>query len=274
MAYKNITNFYRIPVMGQGDVMTEQQNWKQMSIVDNLLYAATFGCSQCFLQEGKYQIDDTSGNTVCHLLIKSYDEKGFSLMGIINYRMFYSKNEQRIGPLYYGLRYYIYIEYDYIMQTNPQGFSIKSYTQRQDANEYRMLLCIIDADYGNTKIDTDVNKVYSKNILAHVKDNTNPHGVTLYQDNVEIFNQLTLNNYPVYSSFYTSYITNNQGQFSLMVPNENMQIVFATAYPESLQIGEISWKIIDNMIYFNNSIQKQGIKVNVKLDLRRKKDDL
>jgi hypothetical protein len=97
-----------------------------------------------------------------------------------------------------------------------------------------MLLCIIDAEYGNTKIDTDVNKVYSKNILAHVKDNTNPHGITLYQDNVEIFNKLTLNNYPVYSSLYTSYVTNNQGQSFLTINDENMQIVFATVYPESL----------------------------------------
>lgn len=270
MGYKNKTNFYRIPVMGQGDVMTEQQNWKQMSIIDNLLYAATFGCSQCFLQEGIYQIDSTLGNVICNLLIHPYDENGFSLMGILNYRMFYSKKEYRIGPLYYGLRYYIYIEYDYIMQTNPQGFSIKSYTQRQDVNEYRMLLCILDLDYNNVKIDTDVNKVYSKNILAHVKDNTNPHGEILHQDNIEIFNKLTLNNYPVYSSLYTYYITNNQGQSFLTIPDENMQVVFATVYPESLQIGNVSWKIVDNIIYFSNQLHKQGVKVNVKLDLRKK----
>jgi hypothetical protein len=42
-----------------------------------------------------------------------------------------------------------------------------------------MLLCIFQANQHNPVVNTDVGKVFSKNILAHTKDNTNPHGQNL-----------------------------------------------------------------------------------------------
>ena len=45
-----------------------------------------------------------------------------------------------------------------------------------------MLLCVVRTTK-DPVLDLDVNKVYSKNILAHTMDITNPHGKNLYQDN-------------------------------------------------------------------------------------------
>jgi hypothetical protein len=38
-----------------------------------------------------------------------------------------------------------------------------------------LLLCIVETTTPS-KIITDVNKIYGKNLLSHTKDNTNPHG--------------------------------------------------------------------------------------------------
>lgn len=272
MGYKNKTNFYRIPVMGAGDVMTEQQNWKQMSIVDNLLYASTFGCSQCFLQQGDYTIDLNTDGYFCYLLISPYNPGGFSLMGILNYRMFYSKDVKKVGPLYDDLRYYIYVEYDEIMEINPEGFSINCYTSRQEPNDSRMLLCVVQTGR-NPKLNTDVNKIYSKNILSHTKDNTNPHGSDLYQENLVVNNSLSVNDLPLYGSFYMQYKTNDKNIFVWEIPF-NMEVVFVSAFPESCDAGFISWKIVNDCVVFTNSIQKEDVIVNVKFDLRKKQNDI
>ena len=52
--YSKRTNFYQIPYMGYGDMLTEEDEGIQWTIVDNLLYAATFGVSKCILEEAGF----------------------------------------------------------------------------------------------------------------------------------------------------------------------------------------------------------------------------
>lgn len=265
MAYKNKTRFYRIPSMGQGDILTQEQQWIKDSIIDNLLYAATFGCGQCFLQQGKYFIEQDRQNSCCYLVIQPLIQNGFSLMGILNYRMFFSKKPQRIGRLCYNQIYYVYIEFDEQMEYNPQKFVIKYYTKKQESNINRVLICYIQTFENNVMISTDVNKVYAKNILSHTKDTTNPHGQKLIQEDLHVINKLTLNGCEINGTIYDSFITTDN-EYYMNIPDDK-QILFITAYPQSLQAGNISWKINNNHIIFNNS-GKSGIKINIKLDVR------
>lgn len=265
MAYKNKTRFYRLPSMGFGDVLTQEQQWIKDSTVDNLLYAATFGCDKCFLEQGKYYIQQHEDEGYCYLVIEPIEENGFSLMGILNYRMFFSKQKQQIGKLFYSSRYYVYLEFTQKMQFDPQKYSIRFYEQKKQINEYNMLLCVVQTFRGNLKIYTDVNKVYAKNILAHTKDNTNPHGEKLLQKDLYVFNELKLKGNEITGAVYDSFVTQNDS-YIMDVP-ENKNVVFVTAYPESLLAGNISWRIEDNKIIFNNS-GESGVKVNVKLDVR------
>jgi hypothetical protein len=110
------------------------------------------------------------------LTIEPLEENGFALMGIINYRMFYSKNILSTGKLYKYTTYYIYAEYRNEMETNPEYFNLKYYTEKQENTLNNILLCVIYIDDDNIEINQDVNKVYAKNILSHTKDTTNPHG--------------------------------------------------------------------------------------------------
>ena len=262
MSYKKRTNFYRIPVMGTGDMMTEENNMQQWSILDNLLYASTFGCDQCFLQDGDYKLERDGDKY--KLIIQPIYDNGFSLLGIIDYRLFYSKKSLTVNGLYFNQRYYIYLETNSSIDINPQGFYLNSYTTKQKAKNNKLLLCIVETT-DQPVIITDVNKVFAKNLIAHTKDNTNPHGKQMYQYDLNVINQLKLKNEIVYPAIYTSYETQSN-EYILQFP-QNKQVIFVTAYPESLKAGYISWKIENRNIILNNSGQS-GIKVNLKLDVR------
>ena len=114
-------------------------------------------------------------------------------------------------------------------------------------------------------INTDVNKVYAKNLLAHTKDSTNPHGKDMYQYNLNVVNQFKIKGENVYSSIYTSYETIS-GEYILNFP-EGKQVLYVTAFPESLKAGYIAWRIEDNKVILTNAGQS-GVKVNLKLDIR------
>jgi hypothetical protein len=108
-------------------------------------------------------------------------------LGIINYRLFLSKATITVSPLFYDTRYYIYLEIDEQIETNPRAFSVNAYTVKQVSTPYNLLLCIVET-MNPCNINTDVNKVYAKNLLAHTKDNTNPHGKDMYQYNLNVVN--------------------------------------------------------------------------------------
>lgn len=262
MSYKRTTNFYRIPYMGSGDRMTEQNNQQQWLILDNLLYASNFGCDKCFLQDGDYQLQKENNNY--QLKIRPLHSDGFALLGILNYRLFYSKHVLTVNNLIANNRYYIYLEAGELLDTNPESFYIHAYTVKQMITPYNLLLCIVETT-SESLIITDVNKVFAKNLLAHTKDNTNPHGKQMYQYDLNVVNSLTLNNTPVYPSIYTSYITQN-GEYILSFP-DNKQVVFVNAYPEQIKAGYISWRLQDKKIILTNSGQS-GIKVNLKIEMR------
>lgn len=262
MSYKNKTNFYRIPFMGRGDAMTEKNNTQQWSIVDSLLYVATFGCDTCFLQEGNYEIEKHVG--YYRLKISPFGYNGFSIMGMLNYRLFYSKQVLTSENLYFNKRYYIYIESADGFELNPNAFLIRAYTTKQIPVSSQILLCIVETTQ-EPKIITDLNKVYAKNILAHTKDNTNPHGKQIYQYDLNIINSLKLKNEELHACIYSSYVT-QKNEYRIDFP-ENKQVIYVTAYPESIEAGNIAWKIENKQIVLFNS-GAEGIKVNLKFDVR------
>lgn len=261
MGYKLKTNFFRIPYMGQGDIMTQEQNSVQMSIIDNLLYAATFGCSKCLLQQGRYEGTYDQYRSQAQIKIIPYEK--FSLMGVLNYRLFYFEGVLDLGLFLLGKRYYIYLYYDEQLQNNPQKVSIRAFEQKKQITEYNMLLCVATVTYESIEIETDVSKVYGKNILAHTQDTTNPHGEQLIQKKLVVTDEIIYKDKRLIPPEYDSFITSNQG-YVYNISN-NKKVKFVIAYPESLQAGNISWKIENNKIIFNNS-GNENIKVNFKIE--------
>lgn len=260
--YRNRTNFYRIPVMAEGDQMTEQQEWVQMSTIDNLLFAATFGCGKAFLEEGRYSLKWNNNRTECRLVVAPMKAEGFSLMGLINYRMFFSRKEQEVGVLYSNAKYYVYVEYQEGLETDPECFALRAYTSGQKEDVNRMALCIVDTTDGT--IDTDVNKVYAKNILAHTTDSTNPHGKALSQEELNVTGSLTVGGRPVLGVEYRDFLSGGQQALTFSFDGEP---VFAEIYAESPSAGTFCWKINGNTLSVSNS-GDAGIPVHARIEVR------
>ena len=250
--------------MGEGDMLTEEQEWVQMSTIDNLLFAATFGCRKAYLEEGSYRIDWNKNHRECHLVISPAEKNGYSLMGIINSRLFYSMTDVTVGTLYRDAVYHVYIEYENGLETDAQCFSVKAYLDMQKGSNRRMYLCAVDT-HGEGNVATDVDKVYAKNILSHTMDSTNPHGRIQTQDVMNVTNSLSVHGNPVNGASYASARSAGNGN-SVDVEFES-EPCFLTIYPEEQGAGEISWKIDGKKAVIRNSGGK-GITLNIRADLK------
>lgn len=264
MPYRYKTQFFRIPVMGEGDMLTEEQEWIQMSTIDNLLCAATFGCKSAFLEEGSYSIRWDKNRAECHLVISPFNEGGYSLLGIINSRMFKSMNNIEVGTLYKDCLYHVYIEYQNGLETDAECFSVRAYMDEQDESEYRMCLCRVDT-HKDGLVDTNVDKIYAKNLLAHTMDTTNPHGKIQTQEEMKVVNSLTVRGNSVNGAKYVTATTAGNG--GSVAVTFSVEPCFLTVYPEELGAGEIAWSIMGTVATISNS-GKGGIKLNIRADVK------
>lgn len=265
MPYRYKTRFYRIPVMGTGDILTEEQEWAQMSVIDNLLFAANFGCTNAFLEEGDYYLEWNATRTACVLRISSKSPNGFSLLGIINGRLFASQKDVQVPSLYGRAIYYVYLEYGKGLENDSTMFDIKAYLERQKENATRMALCVVNT-YGNGSIDTDVGKTYAKNLLAHTMDKTNPHGEVQYQDSMMISNRLEIRGAESHGCIYRTVDSAGSSNAAILSCGDFTPL-FVTASAESLEAGNVACKIEGNSIKVWNS-GASGVKINVRIDVQ------
>ena len=265
MPYKFKTQHYRIPVMGEGDMLTEEQEWVQMSTIDNLLHASMFGCTKAYLEEGTYSLEWNESHNACHLHVKPAKEDGYSLLGIINGRLFSSVSDISVGTLYKDAIYHVYIEYQNGLETDAQYFSVNAYIEQQKETDCRMKLCVVDTIEGEEGINTDVNKIYAKNILAHTMDTTNPHGRIQTQDELHVKESLTVKNNPVHGVVFKQATT--AGANNVTEVTFDSEPLFLTIYPENLGSGEIAWMIEGNVARIYNS-GMEGITLNIKADMK------
>ena len=86
--YKKQTKFYGIPYISSMEMMEEGEEEKAATIIDNMLYAATFGVGKAVFEDGNYRLN-LQENGLYTLSIIPYN--GFSFLGIVNYCLFLRK---------------------------------------------------------------------------------------------------------------------------------------------------------------------------------------
>lgn len=266
MAYTNHTQFFGIPVMGAGDLLTEEQEVEQMGILDSLLYALSYGCKTLVVEEGNYSIAD--GKLT---IAPAIAESGYSLMGVVNGRMFASQQtivvDRMLSP---DNKYYAYVEYDDALNYDSSQFGVSIYNMSQGESDEKILICTIegtsDGSSVNWQIETNLpGKVYSSNIVSHAANSTNPHGASLVQSNLQIANEITLKGNSIAGAIYGSYVTNGSIEVTKQITTSGT-IAFVTCYPQDTAAGTIAWSISGNNVTFTNS-GSSGITVNYKVDV-------
>jgi len=264
MAYRYRTQFYGIPVMGEGDMLTEEQEWIQMNTIDSLLFASNLGARNLYIEEGSYALSYDSEECEFTLSISPISENGFSLAGIINGMAFFSRETITVHPLYSNTTYYVYVEYNQGLATDAQGFSVKAYVSEQMDSKYKMKLCEVTILDTTGTINTNVGKVYSSNIINHISNHANPHGTSLLQDSISVLDSLSVRGEQVHGSIYRS--IQSAGSDGVEVTVNGKTPLFVTVYPEELGAGEIAWSIENSAITVYNS-GATGITLNLKIDV-------
>lgn len=268
MSYSNKTQFYKIPCMKFGDMLTQQDELQQMSIIDNLLYAATFGADKCIIEDGKYSLQQSDENKGYYRVkVQGYGMGGYACLGILNYRLYRSKEFK--SP-YFGKGYfYVYICYTFAMNKYPDRFTIQvSKDDSLDKNNSSVLkICQVDYRDDKPVLKDDINKVYAKNVLAHTQDKTNPHGENLIQKNMEVTDEFKYEGHKIYPCIYDVVLTNDiEG---VQWKREGYTPKFVTCYGQE-RVGQIWWKIEGDAVTIYNNGEK-GKKLQIKVDVEKKK---
>lgn len=296
MGYSKQTQHYNIPVMGRGDVMTEQWEMKQMQKIDDMLYVANYGCRNGILYEGTYSIqdDETTVDSDDYYLKVSYngeDENHPALEGILDGYYFSIENGALTDNLLYkGHNYGIFVQYSMNVDINTgistigfvlhprdienlNGVSLEEYTFTNiGANE--MEVCRIDT-LGNILYMDIPGKVYLRNTLNHINDSINPHGTTLVQDNINVdclnvTSSISVAGQSLPLCVYTSAITGGiaDGEFvAATIISAPSNPRFVTAYPITSGAGEIYWNIESGSINLYNT-GSANIALNLRIDVQ------
>lgn len=285
--------------MKDGDILTQQGEINQMSIIDNLLFVSTYGATNCIIEQGRYYLEEQSDNT-CIVQLAPLDK--YSLLGLINKRLLLSYGSLYSPKFTLDGTNYIYARYlntfdtkisnstsdsndDYANVTNFDIYVSKN--KEMNGNNY-LLLCTVDfnvtedkevfsnSQYWITKqgklalVTTD-DKVYAKNLLAHASDHTNPHGKVLFQNHLKS-QKIVIHDNPVYGAIYQDVLSPGQDNYVEISLPSGFKPMFVSTTSTDTKIGLITVKYgkdikeNDNKILIYNDGQ-QGLTIHVKIEV-------
>ena len=188
--YKNETQFYKIPVVGEDDVLSEEIEVRKWNIVENQLMAANMGLSCCVFEEGEYRLIDNVNGTYSVMIVGTGQHP--SLVGILNGGYVHSKKPIVWQGLKKNVEYHLYITYTQNLYEKGDSFSTAMKRMRVDSTSTSLYLARVDCRQTPPVVDLKPDgKIYSHNIAVHANDDTNAHGVKMYQDELVILKRLT-----------------------------------------------------------------------------------
>lgn len=260
MAYKKHTPHYGIPYISNMEMMEAGEEEKAARIIDNMLYAATFGVDKAVFEDGNYRLN-LENNGLYTLSITPYN--GYSFLGIVNYCLFSSKEVKKIYDLRSGNKYYIYVFYQDDLSVNPENFYLKpSIYKLLDDSSLSIHVATVDLTGIEPKIDEEpYARKYTQGIVNHIQDKTNPHGRTLYQDELQVLENLFLEGRKINS--YDFYELNLEKNKDIYEVSFEKNIIFVSYF--DLMIPQKIWFEIDKNILKIHSEGNVG-KIKIKVE--------
>ena len=263
MSYKKKTKHYSIPYLSDGEPMDGNEQERIAKIVDNLLFAGNLGVAKALFDDGSYSIIKTVDKR--HSLVIQ-NSASYSLIGIVNYRLFCTGKVVEFKDLYQGAFYYIYIAYCSALDIDEEAFARIATTDKYSKDDTtKILLATVDFR-GETPIieENPDGKMYSEEILAHTADTTNPHGRKLVQDEINVIETLKIKDIEIYRSIYVTGNFAGKGlEWNKVFEND---VVFVNIMPIEIGYGEYQIKIEGNTVRIVNT----GLPVMFKAEIKVK----
>lgn len=259
--YKGKTPIYGIPFLKKGDKIQEKIEEQRALSIENLLFAGNCGMPKVIFEDGDYDIFNVDNN---EYILTITAEKEYAVLGIINHRLFCSNKPVVFSGLTKGEFYYVYVAYKSELNTDATRFRRVLSPSRKDSDKY-ILLATVDLR-GDEPIvnDSPDGKKYTKNILSHITDSTNPHGRDAYQDRLTICDKLTINENEVYETIYSDF--DFVCEDSILIECKK-DVVFVNVMPLDENNGFWVELGSDGIVVHSNKAQYTG---KIKLEIRVK----
>jgi hypothetical protein len=192
MSYGKRTEFFGIPIPCKKDKIEEIEETRRMNIIENQLLAASKGVKCAVFEEGIFEIKDNHDGT-CSVSLY-HNETTSALCGIVGGGYVEAKESIVWDNLKKGGIYYLYVSFTVDLFENETAFRVLSTLSPKTNNPAVLLMAI--ADLSNDKIELNTNpdgKIYGSDIALHTSDKTNPHGESLFQDELTVRKHLGVN---------------------------------------------------------------------------------
>lgn len=263
MPYGGTTRFYGLPYMEKGDMLTATEEERRAKILDNLLYAATYGATNAVIEDPLFTVAD---NDADWLLTLSPAGGEFVFMAVVNYRLAYREEAVSLH-LAQGGFYYIYITYATGLETDPSQCGVEALETTVKSTTHT-LLCTVDCTGAAPVLDTTPEgKPYMVNLAAHAADSVNPHGQLLEQYALSVTGSLAVNNQLVRPVAYAAVTAPGPDSAAYAAPPAGFAAVFAIASPANAATGVCGCEILsDGRLKITNAGAAGGA-ISIRMDL-------
>lgn len=259
--YKGKTPIYQIPYMKKGDKIREKVEEQRALAIENLLFAGNCGMPKVIFEDGDYDIYEVSDK---EYVLTITPEKTYSAMGILNHRLFCSYKTIVFEKLKKGEFYYVYLAYQSEMNTDATRFRRVLSPTRKDSKKY-ILMATVDLRGEEPIINENPDgKQYTKDILAHIADSTNPHGRELHQDKIIVHDFLKINDNKLYETLYFDCKFENGDYY---IVNCDREVIFVNIMPLNENNG--FWvEMADKQIIIHTNIKNYNGKVRLEVKVK------
>lgn len=187
--YKQRTKLFGLPVIGLGDRIQPELELQKYQIIENLLVAGTQGVKNCVFDDGTFRLDRETDET--YYVALSASGMSPSAHGIVGGAYFCAPARLKWEGLKNGYRYWLYL------RGNPKTFEdpseVRAVTSQYQLEGDVVLLATVDLGSETPVVNPNPDgKIYSEDLARHISDCENPHGRSLFQDELTVRSKLIL----------------------------------------------------------------------------------
>ena len=191
MSYGKRTEVFGIPIPCRKDKIEEIEETKRMNIIENQLLAASKGVKCAVFEEGIFETKDNNDGTCS---VNLYNNGTIcALCGMVGGGYVEAKESIVWDNLKKGGIYYLYVTSTIDLFENESAFRVLSSLSQKTNSSAVLLMAILDLSNGKMELNTNPDgKIYGSDIASHTNDKTNPHGESVFQDNLTIRKHLSI----------------------------------------------------------------------------------
>jgi len=192
--YRHRTKNLGIPVPGYNHAILPSVEMKKWQFIENLLMAATKGMDSCIFSEGALVVSKDEDGDYNAKISASSGER--SVSGIAGGRYFECRKSVEWDSLKAGNKYFLYIVSN--VKTSDDPRNVRAVSSRYRIPNSSVLIAEVDLKEDVPSVNTEPSGKSSRRMMeSHVGKTENPHGKTIFQEELGVKNLAVVGDFEV-----------------------------------------------------------------------------